>query len=280
MPLEGKLEQFKLLEILEMIALNQKTGILTVESGREKAKVQFKNGAINYLNFNNVSIEDLTLYGILRKKNISRKKYKKLRELAEVSRNSIFDILVSEGIIYSNKLPEYFRRRIETLVYKILSWGEGDFFFKPTDEKIGYLKWNVSLPVNPLLHEGIRRQDEMEYMRDKLPERNAVLHINPSHPPFQTLHSMQVELLLLVDGKNTLQDIYDEMMLPAFRINKEICTLMERNLVYAGRTQSAVQRLARRVPLHSYTKLFLIVLGTITLISYGLLLVKFMQNLF
>ena len=280
MTLEGKLRQFKLTEILELISLNQKTGVLTVNSQKNRLRVQFKDGFISYLDYNDVSLEELTLHAIIQKKDITQNRYKELKQLAEASRSTIFDILASEGVIQNRKLPEYFKKRVESLIYKILCWNEGHFNFQQTDEKIGYLKWELRIPVSPLLHEGIRRQDEMEHMKGSLPEMDVTLHLNPSHPPLENLTPLQVQILMLIDGDRTVKDILNETHKSSFDINKQIIDLMKRDIIISGKSRSSIEQLWRKISDRTFARYIIMVMGGFTLLIYLLLLVKILLNFF
>ena len=53
----GKLQDFKLIEILQLLSMNQKTGILTIYHDFDEGQIIFESGQITYAKFQNFSGE-------------------------------------------------------------------------------------------------------------------------------------------------------------------------------------------------------------------------------
>lgn len=136
MAIEGELSTFHLPDILQVIAHQQKTGILTLQGEREILAVSFLRGQIVAADALNQSFEDglghvLASRGILRPEAFAEL----VREHALVG-GRFSDFLVSKGVLTEATLLEAMRLQIYRLVLEALRWNDGAFKFYVGNEVV------------------------------------------------------------------------------------------------------------------------------------------------
>jgi hypothetical protein len=176
MSLVGRLEDLALADIFQILSIGKKTGTLLIESEGENAFIVFKNGLI-------VRAETSMLEGnigqdLLKRKLVKEKIYAIGLDVSkELPEKSIAEILFEMGSVSKESLDKTAKKRIERVVYRLLSVNQGRFRFEPDNldinsvSKVGDKGWEVSKGISPeyLLMEGARVHDE-EMQRESLGE--------------------------------------------------------------------------------------------------------------
>jgi len=178
MSLVGNLEDLGLGEILQIVSLSRKSGVLSLYSKGREGKIVFRQGQViraaidgrqphlGKILLERGLITDSTLRAAL------------ALQAEEAFRERLGDILVNNFSVRSDLLEEIVRERIERVVYALFAWAEGSFDFElrdnvdapeePEPESIQYL---LEQGLNPqyLAMEGSRILDERRH-RGELPE--------------------------------------------------------------------------------------------------------------
>lgn len=206
MALIGAIEEIGITDILQLLALSLKTGILTVRNERneEVGVVFFKDGRVAYGLVSSEKLEDRLVHeGRASKDQISKvKSTMKEGELFEdaLLRSKLLDVL---------DMRKYLRKSAEEAIYVLCGQKKGIFQFQRRD-----------LPINPdlslylktdfLIIESSRRIDEWSRIREKLPSSDSVLELSPKHKNWKekTLKSTESSFLSLIDQGKSLREIY------------------------------------------------------------------------
>lgn len=176
MSLVGRLEDLALADIFQILSIGKKTGTLLIESGEGNAFIVFKKGLIVRAETN--MLEGDIGQDLLKKDLVKEKIYAiSLDVRKELSEKSIAEILFEFGSVSKESLDKIAKKRIERVVYCLLSVNQGKFRFEPDNldinsvSKVGDKGWEVSKGISPeyLLMEGARVHDE-EMQREGLGE--------------------------------------------------------------------------------------------------------------
>ena len=140
MALEGNLTDFGLSEILQLIAVQQKSGMLSITSQDRSMVIFFKNGKIISTRDRRRKSKDplkdyLTRYGI-----ISRKDLIKIMQISAQSKLDLTDIIVSEKFLSEEEMKKHFRNHIQEAVHEILTWKQCTYKFMPGSDIISSIK--------------------------------------------------------------------------------------------------------------------------------------------
>lgn len=209
MALDGNLRDFSLEHVFQLINTGKKTGTLHIvrASGGAEAFVYFRKGRIfgAVSNFNRKPIgERLVQAGQITGEELesaldNQKNGKERRKLGQ--------ILVAEGLLTTDILKRFVREQIQSTVFDLLPWEEGEFQFSsdlPPVEDMGLL-----VSAKKVLSEGSQRLDEWDKVREKVPSLGAVFSVNEMaiDNTSVTLTAKHLKLIRHIDGERTVTEL-------------------------------------------------------------------------
>ena len=207
--LQGRIEQFTLPEILQLIASGRKSGTLGIQRDDSIVMIYFQDGKIIY---GYGPRQTYHLGQLLKEKGIlSDKDLQEAIEIQARTENSrrLGEILMSRRFIERNDLDAVVKDQIEQLLYSLLSWRTGSFKFYenqfPTDEEI-----LVDISVENVILEGLRRFDEKNLIEETLPDLDAVYCISAAQaerPRDISLSGPEWNIMALVDGYRSVNSL-------------------------------------------------------------------------
>ncbi len=141
--------------------------------------------------------------------------------------------LVAGGLLEQRQLLDGLKRQVEEPVFEAVRWSHGRFsvFAKealPSEAD----EAGLSLPVQHLLFEGMRRLDELRRIKREVGEL-AVLGREPSTSAdvLASLRPDERMLLEHVDGRRTVEDLVRSVRCPPFDVYRALQQLRGRRLV-------------------------------------------------
>jgi CheY-like chemotaxis protein len=186
MSLVGNLEDLPLADILQIVSLSRKSGVLNLTQGSANATLYFQNGLVTSASITDFPLDLVTF--LCRKQLLSADDEVTVRERA-LGGEDIRGILV-EFAVPDTVVAGFSRTGIEKVVYRLFTWKEGAFTFELTVEGAPQAVGNPfapSLPegVNPqfLAMEGARLKDENDYFSTQGNRAAATAQAAPSKPP-------------------------------------------------------------------------------------------------
>ena len=207
--LQGRIERFTLPEIFQLIASSRKTGTLGIQKDDTIVMLYFKDGNIIY---GYGPRQTFHLGQLLKERGvISAAQLDEAVRIQSVSENSkrLGEILIARKSIDRADLEAVVSKQVEELAYSLLSWETGSFKFYenqfPTQEEI-----TVRLSVENVIMEGLRRYDEMNMVRETLPNLDNVYVISASQQGRRrevALESIEWNIMALVDGYRSLEEV-------------------------------------------------------------------------
>jgi hypothetical protein len=122
MAVEGTLELFKLPEILQLIAQQKKTGILTVQGEQDIIAVTFLNGQIVAADALNQTVEEGLAQVLVGERLLSSADFAQATAEHETAGGRLLDLLVDRGYIPRPDLLRGLRLQTLHLLEKLLRW--------------------------------------------------------------------------------------------------------------------------------------------------------------
>jgi len=178
MSLVGSLEDLGLGDILQIVSLSRKSGVLNLSWGEVKGKILFKDGQVVAAT---VSDEKPCLAKMLEQRGALPSDKTEAAENA-VKQGSkagqVVEVLAKEFGVPHDKIEEAVRDEIESAVFKFFTWPEGNFSFElqEIDSEIEgldhpYHAFVLEVGLSPqfLAMEGTRLQDERKRDRAEAP---------------------------------------------------------------------------------------------------------------
>jgi hypothetical protein len=180
---EGTLGVFRLPEILQLIAQQGKTGILTVQGPHDMVAISFLRGDIVYADALNQPAEEglervLVGDGLVRREDLAR-------AAAEIQTGGgrLIDVLVERQHLSRPELLEALRLQTFRLLEQLLLWQEGDFKFF-SGEEVSYEEGFAPIRVQDLL---IRSVEDLEEEGRRPQPPPSAPPLSPPPPPRPTL---------------------------------------------------------------------------------------------
>ncbi len=231
--LQGKIEKFTLPEIFQLIANSKKTGTLGIQNSIDIIMVYFKNGRITYA----YGPRQTSHIGQLLSDNgkISAGQLEDAiayQSNAEVTKR-LGQILVQKKYVTQDDLDEAVKQQVEELVYSLLSWSDGSFKFYdnqyPTNEEI-----TINLSVENVILEGFRRIDEINHLKETLPDFNKPLKMSEAtcgRGKDISLRPEEWNLLALVNGRTSINDLLEQSDYPRVKTIERLASLKLAGLI-------------------------------------------------
>ena len=245
MAIKGNLREAGLPDVLQLLAMGQKTGCLSLTDRSSFGYIYFDRGRITYASIVNRRdrLGDLLVKnGLLRAEDL----FAAIDEQARTPGERLGEILVRRGHITREQLQHYIRIQIEEAVYFLFTWNQGTFQFEP-DQRPEEGAMLVSINPENLLLEGARRIDEWSLIEKKIPSLELVFDMDRSKPieGFE-LSDEQRKILPLIDGRRSVQDIIDDSGMVEFDVGKALYGLVQAGFAHpVGRRAPEVQQVPR-----------------------------------
>jgi hypothetical protein len=276
MALSGTLKDFALPDIFQLIGMQRKTGLLTLESERETVSVVFEQGMVVHADSTVRRLDDLLGNVLVRQGKIRKEILEEALAKQKVSMQRLGFILTSQGYIERGDLTAALSEQVQQIVFRVFRWKSGNYHFDPAADT-DYDRDNASpVSTDHILMEGIRRVDEWPIIEKRIPSLDFVFR--PLVPQKQikvvegadesgglaaafgnieggdddngntatsevVLNVQEAKLYKLVDGKRSVATMMEMTGLSDFDVCRTLFDFIDRNLVApAGQEQTRAQR--------------------------------------
>ncbi len=275
MSLEGRLSDFTLEEILQLIALQQKTGVLNVEASYPMV-LYFESGElVSYRDRRGAGTDQLQAF--LRKYGFFSSE--SWEHIDFVQRNSSLDlteILINEGLLS----PEALARVQQDTAQEHLNHGmllrDGRYAFTAGREVLMGLKGRVRMKVEGLLMEAARRIDEMPVLQERYGGDRVKIRRTDKEADPENLSSGMRHLLSIVGNESTVKAVVGSARMSEFDTLQVLEELRQKGLVLVmappkavkaeGEVQPEEERGAQRVGQRAAALWTLVMLGLAALL--------------
>ncbi len=203
MGITGNLRTMQLGELLQWLSLGSKTGTLLIDGHGVEKRIYFHDGRIASTSSSNE--REYLGHFLVSHGFITEEELKMAMEVQEESQILLGKILVMINAIAEADLLRLMRKKAEESIYDVFLWTEGDFEFidgEGVDQKMVPL----SLDVTGIIMEGMRRYDEWQVIRQRVPDSSVVPEI--VRPLDMDVLSDREKLIVpYIDGQRTVEEI-------------------------------------------------------------------------
>ncbi len=183
MSLVGNLEDLGLGEILQIVSLSRKSGVLQLNSRDREGRVIFQDGQVIRATASTLpeNLGDLVVRAGIADLETLKKALLIQQKPGETRR--IGDILVSDFAVQRDVIEKVVREQVEKVVYSFFGWDEGGFSFELGEPEVlaatnlDPLQFMLDQGLNPqwLAMEGSRILDEKRHRGEDVDERGESL---------------------------------------------------------------------------------------------------------
>ncbi len=267
MALEGTLHDFALADILQLIALQKKTGLLTLRGPADTVILGFDAGLLVSAESQARRIDTRLGTLLVKTRSLSPESLAKALEIQGQTLQRLGFILLKNGFCDADQLRAGLDAQVRKIAYGLFRWTDGDYVFDP-QEKIDYDREYVHpIQVESLLMEGARMIDEWPIIQKVVRSPELVYQrvpVGQRVEPAEDLDDVEEigetggsrarerrdgpirvsrpewAVYELVDGRRTVGDIVDRTFLSEFEGSKAFFDLLSRGLVEEARRTGVV----------------------------------------
>ena len=240
MAIKGSLKEASLPDVLQLLALGQKTGCLSIADRSNFGYIYFDKGRIAYASI--VNRRDRLGDILVKHEKITQEQLDAaIHRQAKERDKKLGEILVNQNVLSQQELERYMRMQIEESVYYLFTWTQGTFNFEG-DVRPEQQDFLVSINPESLLLEGARRVDEWGLIEKKIPSFDLIFLVDRDRLDISDakLTDLQQRLLGLLDGSRDVNGVIEDSGLGEFEVGKALYGLVTAGFLHrAGRTASA-----------------------------------------
>ena len=150
MAVEGSLEAFRLSDILQVVAHQRKTGILTVQGESDIVAISFLRGQVVAADALTRTVEDGLGDVLVRQGLLTREHFDAVAARNQAGAGRLIDLLVEGGRVGRAELLAALREQTQTVLLELLDWQQGEFKFYSGDE-VSFEDGFVPISIEELL---------------------------------------------------------------------------------------------------------------------------------
>ena len=235
--LTGNLKTMSLPDLLQWAGAGRKTGTLSLKSGPLHKKIYLQDGAIigSSSDDNREYLGQFMLSGGI----ITEQQLKDAFDLQAQTKVMLGRILVKKGLVSEAKVSEVLRLKAEETIYSLFLWMEADFEFveselPPGDQVL------ISIKVEDVLMEGLRRYDTSKKIRQVLPHNGVVLRRAARPLPADiAAKKFPRRIYDLVDARRTLAQIILEAHASEYNVCQVLYVMVQKGYLEVVKGQAA-----------------------------------------
>jgi len=233
MALKGRLQDFGMTQLLNLVNLARKTGTLYLRHPQEgEAYLCFREGKLIYTAMEGES-EHLPMLLQQAGKLTTEQARVVEQNMGDKADRDIAMMLIQAGHIKQQDVAQSVRRHILDQVYRVFSWNEGTFRFEAAKLPVQG-KMTATIALENVIMEGSRRLKEWERLKEELPNLDVALKFakRPSTPLRDiNLTVEEWRVISFVNPRNTLKRIAQSNSMSDFQIRKIAYSLLQAGIV-------------------------------------------------
>jgi cytochrome c-type biogenesis protein CcmH/NrfG len=246
MAIEGPLAELSIQDVLQLLELAHKTGLLTVRSDRlnDEAIVHFTRGAIVFA----VRRRSTRRLGqlLIRAGRLTQRELDRALELQRGNPSQrLAEILLEMGSIGEEELERQLRFQMEETIYELMPWTDGYFKFEERSD-LSEQRLLARVRVESLLMEGARRIDEWTRLETKVSGPEAIPMLAEESGRELTpleLRADEWEVLAEIDGQRDIRQLAADLGRSAFDVAKTVYGLVSTGVLEVAEQQGRMPEL-------------------------------------
>ena len=273
MALEGTLRDFSFADILQLISLQRKTGVLTLKNEGDVVTVSFLEGKIIAASSLNQHSQDRLGLILLKQGALDEAALEAALRRQEETLQRLGRILIDHAVVSAEVVRAALEQQVLQIIYRVFRWSDGEYHFSQETDVDFDRDLMVPMVVDSIIMEGARMTDEWPFIEQKIPDRSVVFRkVDPtrrlevaeeeddlemlgfafSEAPEEPAPTHQDGLVTpnqftvyqLVNGKDSVDEIILRSSLLEFETCKALAELLDRGLIREATPGEIVQELS------------------------------------
>ncbi len=249
MAFKGSLKEFKVPDILQLISLQGKTGILTFTSDDGFITLIFENGMIVGVDAFPKKLEMRVGRVLVKQDFISEEMLQRALAIQKRTNQKIGEILIGMGLIGKDTIIESLKTQAIQIVLSLFKWKKGEYNFKIQEYLDEGMKIIEAIPTDNLIMEGVQMLDEWPLIKQLVPEETIVfdpavvdpkkIEIVGEYDDYPEdgektyLTETEANLLKYVNGENSVRDLVELGVFTEYKVYKSLYNLVKKKIIIA-----------------------------------------------
>jgi hypothetical protein len=208
--MRGDIGIFSVAEILQMIGMQEKTGVLRIKSRGKSAVLFFESGKVVSARDRRQGQRDPFLFYLHEHGEVGIENLNKISEKKQNEGGDVIEILLNDKIIDEARLGSMLSQYAVQTLESVVKWETGTYEFSVSGDVIPEKTIIDPMRLEPILMEALRRKDEVEEIRRFLPGFDTRIKIAVPNIEELPLEQEDAAILSLVNGKRTIDEIIDD----------------------------------------------------------------------
>lgn len=226
---------FTIAEVLQLLSLGNRTGLLTVTSKSNFCKVYFKNGAVIYV----VNTKDRQRIGakLVSYGKVTQAELDKAVEAQKSSGSTqrLGHYLRDLKLITEDDLQQVIMEQVKDGIYNLFEWDSGNAVFDHLQEPTGITDTDIKINIMSLMMEASRRVDEWDRIKGIIKSMDQIPAITQSLDTYvgtrpQSRVSIDVYIMKQINGRKPLRDIVKDTGFSDFEVAELVCDMIINNV--------------------------------------------------
>ena len=257
MALQGDIKDFSVVDILQLLYQQQKSGVLNIIDKGTEIEVLFDSGMIISANSKRKHVDEFLGEMLLTANMVSKSQLRNALEVQKETLKKLGDILIESGVITINDLRHVLKLQTHETIFKLLNLKSGTYNFH--QRLINYDKRAFELiNTEHFLMDSLRMTDEWPEIKQKIYSYNLVfekmpgaeeeikfwktldpedskddLYYEDDEPSKEEMVMSKEERKVfdIVDGTMTVRDLINISRFGEFETTKALASLMDKTLI-------------------------------------------------
>lgn len=229
--LQGDLSKIQLPDVLSFMAMIRESGKLVVRREELERSIHWKEGEIVFASSS--SPEHSLGQFLLRNGKITQAQYdESKRRVTPQLRHG--KLLVQMGAISPKDLWWGVKNHVLEVIYSLFGWKEGEFAFYDSSEDLAQERIVLQINTPSVIMEGIRRLDESERIREKIPSLDVVFAKIPAGAAELAgldLNEGEIAVYNTIDGRLNVRELTGRSELTEFEVTRILFQLLSARLI-------------------------------------------------
>jgi hypothetical protein len=178
--LSGTLREFILADVFQLLAQQKITGKLILTSGRNQGMVIFKNGLVAGAEKDDEHFSSKLFNYLVNFKNLEAPKVQELFTLCEGDLGELSRRIENSNLLSSQELVSFAESVVEDITCSMFLWKTGTYRFNSLKTVDTLNPADISIPVENIVMEAMRRMDEWARMREVISHDSIFVKVQKS----------------------------------------------------------------------------------------------------
>ena len=236
MALEGKIVDFGVADILQLISQQQKTGVLIVERSDQSIEVLFWNGMI--ISAHPIAKAEKERLGekLVKSELITPEQLERALDHQENNFQHLGEILVEMGTLGKEQLDRIIRNQIYDTFSELFQWKDGSYAFEAKTVNFNE-KVFTPLALEHIILDVLRMMDEWPDIMNSIGSMDSLFKKTGRAVPlddeedYGKMSPEEETVFKLLDGHNSVQDVVDKSLLGRYTAAKSVKILLDNDYV-------------------------------------------------